>query len=79
LDDASQKTRLTPIDGQSVYKATSDVGAISKGDYFYLDGLHKDHLEVLDSGGRFRAVVNMDGTVNQSKTDAGQGRRINVK
>lgn len=79
LDDASQKTRLTPIDGQSVYKATSDVGAISKGDYFYLDGLHKDHLEVFDSRGKFRAVVNMDGTVNQSKTDAGQGRRINVK
>nr|WKF57911.1 Toxin CdiA [Paraburkholderia busanensis] len=79
LGDASQKTRLQQIDGQSVYKATDDVGSINKGDYFYLDGMHKDHLEVFDSRGKFKAVVNMDGTVNGSKTNAGQGRRINVK
>lgn len=79
LKDASQKTRLTQIDGQSIYKATENVGAIRQGDYFYLDGMHKDHLEVFDSRGRFSAVVNLDGTVNQSKTNAGQGRRINVK
>ncbi|RQV67630.1 filamentous hemagglutinin N-terminal domain-containing protein [Burkholderia cenocepacia] len=79
LKDASQKTRLAQIDGQSVYKATDNVGAIRQGDYFYLDGMHKDHLEVFDSRGKFSAVVNLDGTVNQSKTNAGQGRRINVK
>jgi len=79
LNDASRKTRLTPIDGQSVYRATDDVGAIKQGDYFYLDGAHKNHLEVFDSRGKFRFVVNMDGTLNDSKTIAGQGRRINVK
>ena len=79
LGDASQKTRLQQIDGQSVYKATDNVGTISKGDYFYLDGMHKDHLEVFDSRGKFKAVVNMDGTLNDSKTSAGQGRKINVK
>jgi filamentous hemagglutinin len=70
---------LQQIDGQAVYKAIDDVGAISKGDYFYLDGMHKDHLEVFDSREKFKSVVNMDGTLNNSKTNLGQGRRINVK
>nr|WKF57913.1 hypothetical protein HUO10_002407 [Paraburkholderia busanensis] len=79
LGGAAQKTSYR-IDGQSVYKATDDVGnGVKTGDYFYLDGLHKDHLEVFDSRGNFRAVVNLDGTVNDSKTDSGSGRKINVK
>ncbi|MEI7294281.1 hypothetical protein WCQ02_19235 [Paraburkholderia tropica] len=78
LSDASRKTSRQ-VDGQSVYKATDDVGSIAKGDLFYLDGQHMDHLEVFDSRGNFKAVVNLDGTENANKTDAGSGRKINVK
>ncbi|WP_230939471.1 hemagglutinin repeat-containing protein [Burkholderia diffusa] len=79
LGDATQKTNYQ-FQGQSVYKVTSNVGDnIKKGDLVYLDGLHKDHLEVFDSKGNFKSVVNLDGSVNQSKTDAGSGRKLNIK
>ncbi|WP_081073778.1 hemagglutinin repeat-containing protein [Burkholderia territorii] len=79
LGEATQKTNFQ-FQGQSVYKVTSDVGdSLKKGDLVYLDGLHKDHLEVFDSKGNFKSVVNLDGSVNQSKTDAGSGRKLNIK
>nr|WP_260679974.1 VENN motif pre-toxin domain-containing protein [Enterobacter hormaechei] len=60
--------------GQSVYKATGDIGDhIKKGDQFYLDGQHKNHIEVFDKRGNFRAVLNLDGTINESKTKAAEG------
>ncbi|WP_275669478.1 hemagglutinin repeat-containing protein [Pectobacterium versatile] len=63
--------------GQSVYKATGDVGEyIKKGDQFYLDGQHKDHLEVFDKRGNFRAVLNLDGSLNEAKTKAAEGRKF---
>ncbi|MCP1206361.1 hemagglutinin repeat-containing protein [Pantoea sp. B550] len=63
--------------GQSIYKASSDIGdVIKKGDQFYLDGQHKNHLEVFDSKGKFKAVLNLDGTINKIKTEAAKGRKI---
>ncbi len=63
--------------GQSIYKASSDIGdVIKKGDQFYLDGQHKNHLEVFDSKGKFKAVLNLDGTINKVKTEAAKGRKI---
>jgi filamentous hemagglutinin len=63
--------------GQSIYKANSDIGdMIKKGDQFYLDGQHKNHLEVFDSKGKFKAVLNLDGTINKIKTEAAKGRKI---
>ncbi|WP_429252944.1 hypothetical protein [Paraburkholderia sp. GAS333] len=79
LGAATQKTNYR-VDGQSVFKVTTNVSdAIKKRDYVYLDGQHMDHLEVFESRGNFNAVVNLDGTRNQAKTDAGSGRTINVK
>ncbi|WP_322026758.1 hemagglutinin repeat-containing protein [Burkholderia sp. BCC1977] len=79
LGEATQKTNYQ-FQGQSVYKVTSNVGDnIKKGDLVYLDGLHKDHLEIFDSKGNFKSVVNLDGSVNQGKTDAGSGRKLNIK
>src|SRR5262249_39630126 len=37
------------------------------GDYFYLDLLHKDHLEVFDATLHARTVINLDGTENTHK------------
>ncbi|WP_447766162.1 hemolysin BL-binding protein, partial [Enterobacter asburiae] len=63
--------------GQSVYKATGDIGDyIKKGDQFYLDGQHKNHIEVFDKRGNFRVVLNLDGTINESKTKAAEGRKF---
>ena len=58
--------------GQSVFKVTEKVGGtvLKKGDQVYLDAKHKDHLEVLDSKGNAKAVLNLDGTVNAAKTEA---------
>ena len=67
------------VQGQAVYRATDKLGKnIRTGDQFYLDGLHKDHIEVFDNTGKFRAVVNLDGTVNESKTRDGlkENRRL---
>ncbi|NKJ49573.1 hypothetical protein CIC12_23135 [Burkholderia sp. SG-MS1] len=45
----------------------------------YLDGRHKDHLEVFDGNGNFKSVVNLDGSVSSDKTNAASGRKLNVK
>ncbi|MDR0209572.1 MAG: hypothetical protein LBJ33_10455 [Pseudomonas putida] len=72
----SRKTKQV-YDGQSVYEASSDIGEyIQRGDRFYLDGAHKNHLEVFNDKGRAKAVLNLDGTLNAPKTDkAVQGGR----
>ncbi|WP_434524327.1 hemolysin BL-binding protein [Photorhabdus asymbiotica] len=72
----SQKTSKM-YDGQSIYQASSDIGThIKKGDQFYLDGDHKNHLEIFDKRGNFKVVVNLDGTINQAKTDKAMGRKL---
>jgi filamentous hemagglutinin len=76
---AGTKKSSTIYDGQSVYVAERNIGeTISKRDRLYLDGQHKDHLEVFDQHGKFRFVLNLDGTINQDKTNAAerQGRRL---
>ncbi|MCU7891632.1 MAG: hypothetical protein KZQ78_08440 [Candidatus Thiodiazotropha sp. (ex Ustalcina ferruginea)] len=64
------------IKGQAVYKVTKDSGSLKKGDQFYLDSLHRDHLEVFDRNNNFKTVLNLDGTVNAAKELAGKGRKI---
>jgi len=76
LSESVRKTSQQ-YQGQSIYKATSDIGEnISRGDQLYLDGLHKDHIEVFDRNGKFKASLNLDGTINEAKTTSGQGRVI---
>ncbi|MCP2002711.1 UNVERIFIED_ORG: filamentous hemagglutinin [Buttiauxella agrestis ATCC 33320] len=65
--------------GQSVYQAKDNVGDyIAKGDKYYLDGSHKNHLEVFDSKGKVKVVLNLDGSFNDAKTQAAikEGRRL---
>ncbi len=76
--DSSQKTSKI-YQGQTVYKASSNISdEIRKGDQFYLDASHKNHLEVFDSKGNFRVVLNLDGSVNVDKTKvaANEGRKL---
>lgn len=51
---------------------------LKKGYGFYLDALHKDHLEVIDKQGKVIAVLNLDGSLNKKKTERvlKEGRRV---
>jgi filamentous hemagglutinin family protein len=74
---ASARKTTKQYQGQSVYQASSNIGEnIRKGDQFYLDAQHKNHLEVFDGKGRFRYVLNLDGSVNEAKTQAAAGRKM---
>ncbi|MCU3854666.1 contact-dependent inhibition toxin CdiA [Enterobacter roggenkampii] len=78
MKDNAQKTSQI-FQGQSIYQAKKPVGDyIAKGDKYYLDGLHKDHIEVFDSKGKVKAVLNIDGSFNDAKTKAAkaEGRRL---
>jgi len=75
--DASRKTNFQ-YNGNTVYKASTNIGEIKKGDVFYLDKAHNNnHMEVFTPSGEVRAVLNLDGTPNKDKTDAAKasGRR----
>jgi hypothetical protein len=78
LDEASQKTGKR-IGKDTVYVAKYDVNQhIRKGDQFYLDSHHGNHIEVFDANNKARAVLNLDGSLNAAKTDTAlkQGRTI---
>lgn len=82
LKNVSRKTSRRG-GGQSIYQATakSSEYGIKKGDYFYLDDLHFDHIEVFDKNGKAKKVLNLDGSLNEKKTKAAldEGRTIDVK
>jgi|GEM_PF-1692406 len=80
LKEASEGTSFF-YQGAKIFKVIKDLPqyGIKKGDYFYLDMLHKDHIEVFKSCKKvMRTVLNMDGKHNLKKlADAlEQGRRI---
>ncbi|WP_244968570.1 hypothetical protein [Rosenbergiella australiborealis] len=53
MKEAAQKTSKI-YQGQTVYKSSGNINEnIRKGDQFYLDGVHKNNLEVFDSKGNF--------------------------
>ncbi|XBS68904.1 hypothetical protein ABK905_20435 [Acerihabitans sp. KWT182] len=64
----SQKTSKI-CQGQTVYRANDNISQVlRKGDQFYLDGGHKNHLEVFDMNDKFKRVLNLDGSINYDKT-----------
>ncbi|WP_373814263.1 DUF637 domain-containing protein, partial [Neisseria dentiae] len=78
LSQISEKTKFQ-YQGQSVYKVQKNQGLLKTDDKFYLDAQHKNHLEVFDKNGNFKFVLNMDGSRNEAKTLAGQGRKLNLR
>ena len=76
LKSSVRKTKRQ-YDGQTIYEVVDKrIPGLKKGDQLYLDGWHKDHIEVFDKRGRFRKVINLDGSKNTIKSDAGVGRSI---
>ncbi|WP_260452463.1 hypothetical protein [Streptococcus gordonii] len=77
LKKSVRKTKKR-YDGQAIYEVVDkSIPGLKKGDQIYLDGMHKDHLEVFKSNGEFKKVMNIDGTINKMKTKLGAGRRLN--
>jgi RHS repeat-associated protein len=75
---SSLKTNVK-YDGQSIYKITEKISNnkyLKKGYGIYLDGMHKDHLEVIDKQGYVKYVLNLDGTLNADKTKKALGRQV---
>ncbi|XBS68282.1 hypothetical protein ABK905_16080 [Acerihabitans sp. KWT182] len=65
--NGSQKTSKL-CQGQTVYQATDYINEnIQKGDQFYLDAQHKNHIEVFDKNNKISTVLNLDGSVNHEK------------
>jgi hypothetical protein len=64
--------------GQRMYKVTENIPGtpLKKGDIFYLDAQHKNHLEVFTEQGKSRTVLNLDGSINVDKTRSAKHRRI---
>lgn len=60
-----KKYLVDKFDGAKEY--LKKIGLEAK-NYFYLDKLHKDHLEVFENSGKFRGVWNLDSTENLAKT-----------
>ncbi|MDK2127027.1 RHS repeat domain-containing protein, partial [Parachitinimonas caeni] len=64
--------------GAEIYKFTDKVKigdtTFRKGDYFYLDNLHKDHYETFSSNNTSKGVFNLDGTLNEKKTKSAEKR-----
>lgn len=77
---AGTKKAKIIYDGQTVYVAEREIGAqIKKGDQLYLDGRHKDHLEVFDKHGKFKSVLNLDGSFNHDKSKAADRQRRRIQ
>lgn len=67
--ESSQKSSKI-YQGQTVYVATKDINEyLPKGRQFYLDAKHSDHIEVFDKNNKVNCVLNLDGSINSTKTD----------
>lgn len=79
LKKHSTKTKFN-VKGQTVWKAKNDIAqlGIKKGDLYYLDSLHRDHIEVFSSKGKMplRTILNLDGTINTGKIDQAITRNL---
>ena len=67
--DNSQKTSKI-YQGQTVYVVTNDINDyLTKGRQFYLDAKHNNHIEVFDKNNKINCVLDLDGSINKTKTD----------
>ena len=79
IKDSFRKTKKQ-YDEQSIYEVMKKIDRnLRKGDQLYLDGLHKDHLEVFDSQGKLKRVLNLDGIPNIEKRKQAGTRFIKIK
>ncbi|MDR3550585.1 MAG: polymorphic toxin-type HINT domain-containing protein [Candidatus Babeliales bacterium] len=79
LKECSESTSCAYKDGAKIFKVIKDIAeyGIKKGDWFYLDKMHGDHIEVFKKfGSPMRTILNMDGTQNFNKLKQAGARTI---
>lgn len=55
-----KSVRKRYYDGQAIYEVVDkSISGLKKGDQIYLDGMHKDHLEVFSRNGKISQVINL--------------------
>ncbi|AKA85920.1 Rhs-family protein [Pseudomonas synxantha] len=71
LAPVSARTGKT-YQGQQIFKITGkttiDGVKFKPGDYYYMDGMHKDHIETFSSKNASKGVFNLDGKYNAEKS-----------
>jgi len=76
------KSKAEKVKGQQVYRIAKKINHeyLEKGDFFYLDRMHCDHLEIFTAKGKIKGVLNLDGTINFKKTNIAiaQNRKIKI-
>jgi len=74
VKEFEHKDKLERTDHFKQGKRAFKVGCngFRKCDYVIIDALHKDHLEVYGSNGKWKQVANFDGTKNEKKTEQGK-------
>lgn len=66
--------------GQAIYRLEKKINSfLKKGYCFYLDALHKDHIEIFDYTGRALFVMNLDGTLNIVKSKIVREQQRTIK
>ncbi len=75
--DCVEKTKKH-FQGQQIYRVIKTIKGtpLKKGDLFYLDGFHKDHLEVFNNKGIFKSILNFNGERMLTKMAQAAGRRL---
>ena len=77
LEPVSARTGKT-YQGQQIFKITKktkvDDVKFKPGDYFYMDGMHKDHIETFSSKNSSKGVFNLDGRYNAAKSTRAANR-----
>ena len=65
----------------AVYRLTQDIPGtkLKEGYFYYLDGLHGDHIEVFNKQLKAVGVYNLDGTSNLAKFEAAKKAGRNIK
>jgi|GEM_PF-6977598 len=78
LADSSVRTKSS-YQGATIYKITKKVELdgmkFQKGDYYYLDNLHKDHIETFSKNDVSKGVFNLYGTYNDRKSEKAKKRK----
>ena len=79
LKDSSECTRFSYKGVSKIFRVIKDIEeyGIKRGDWFYLDKMHGDHIEVFCHRGKpLRTILNMDGTQNLTKIEQAGKRTI---
>ncbi len=66
---------------QPIYKIIKNIPGtkLKKGDLFYLDAAHMDHVEVFRKNYKAKLVMNLDGAINEKKTSVVLKQKRSIK